>query len=108
MPHEDDPSRATLKFRQMPEDWDWIDEHVRVGVRILDADGNETEGYDSTGFWVRSDYTEVWPLELDRGMDVGASIKDEKFEVRRYTYGEEDYEVLDDKYGVTYEDLVQS
>ena len=103
VPHDDDPSRATLKFRELPDDRDWIDEHVRVGVRILDADGNETEGYDSTGFWVRSDYTEVWPLELDRGMDVGASIKDEKFEVRRYTYGEEDYEVLDDKYGVTYE-----
>ena len=103
VPHEDDPSRATLKFKPMPEDWDWIDEHVRVGVRILDADGNETEGYDATGFWVRSDYTEVWPLELDRGMEVGESIKDKKFEIRRYTYGEESYEVLDDKYGVTYE-----
>ena len=103
VPHGDDPSKATLKFKELSAGEDWIDEHVRVGVRILDADGNETEGYDSTGFWVRSDYTEVWPLELDRNMEVGASIRNKKFEVRRYTYGRESYEVLDDAYDVSYE-----
>ena len=101
--NEEEPSLAKLKFYDLPDGWDRIDEHVRVGVRVLDQNGNETEAYTSTGFWVRTDYTEVWPLELDSWVDAGVGHEDVKFEVRRYTFGEEDYQVLDDDFEVRYE-----
>ena len=37
----------------------------------------------------------VWPQELDSGLDVGCSIENQKFEVRRYVSGQDDYEVID-------------
>lgn len=98
-----DPSVAVLRFKDLPDGWDEINENVRVCVRVLDEEGHETEGYDSREFWVRTDYTEVWPLEIDKGLDVGASIENIPFEVRRYTFGDDDYEVIDDLYDVTYE-----
>ena len=102
IPHND-PSRATLKFKYLPEGQDWIDEEVRVGVLIKDSQGNETEAYDRTTFWVRSGYTEVVPLMLNRKLDVGASLENQKFEVRRYEYGSDEYKVLDDICDVWYE-----
>ena len=103
--HADDPSKATLRFNELPEGWDSIGEDVRVYVKILDADGNETEGYDATTFWVESDYLELWPLTLDPALEVGASIVDQAFEVRRYVQGQDGYEVLDedDRFNVSYE-----
>lgn len=98
-----DPSVAVLRFKDLPDGWDDINEGVRVCVRVLDEEGHETEGYDSREFWVRTDYTEVWPLEIDKGLDVGASIENIPFEVRRYTFGDDEYEVIDDLYDVTYE-----
>ena len=98
-----DPSVAVLRFKDLPDGWDDINENVRVCVRVLDEEGHETEGYDSREFWVRTDYTEVWPLEFDKGLDVGASIENIPFEVRRYTFGDDEYEVIDDLYDVTYE-----
>ena len=98
-----DPSVAVLRFKDLPDGWDDINENVRVCVRVLDEEGHETEGYDSREFWVRTDYTEVWPLEIDKGLDVGASIENIPFEVRRYTFGDDEYEVIDDLYDVTYE-----
>lgn len=93
--HEDDPSRATLRFNDLPQGKDWIDEEIRVGVRILNKEGDDTEGYDARNFWVRSDYTEIWPLMFDPCQDVGVSIKDQKLEVRRYRLGQEKYEIID-------------
>lgn len=98
-----DPSVAVLRFKDLPDGWDDINENVRVCVRVLDEEGHETEGYDSREFWVHTDYTEVWPLEIDKGLDVGASIENIPFEVRRYTFGDDEYEVIDDLYDVTYE-----
>ena len=98
-----DPSVAVLRFKDLPDGWDDINEGVRVCVRVFDEEGHETEGYDSREFWVRTDYTEVWPLEIDKGLDVGASIENIPFEVRRYTFGDDEYEVIDDLYDVTYE-----
>ena len=98
-----DPSVAVLRFKDLPDGWDDINENVRVCVRVLDEEGHETEGYDSREFWVRTDYTEVWPLEIDKGLDVGASIENIPFEVRRYTFGDDEYEVIDDLCDVTYE-----
>ena len=65
-------------------------------MKILDADGNETEGYDATTFRVESDYLELWPQTLDRYLNVGAVIEDQAFEVRRYVQGQDSYEVLGD------------
>ncbi len=93
--HADDPSRATLSFNELPAGRDWIDEGVRVAVKVLDSNGNETGTRQDMTFWVRSEYTEIWPLELDSNLDVGQSIEDQKFEVRRYVLGQDGYEVLD-------------
>ena len=103
--YEDDPSKAVLRFNKLPEGWDSIGEEVRVYVKILDAEGNETEGYDATTFWVESEYLELWPMTLDPALEVGASIEGRKFEVRRYVHGQDGYEVLDadDRYDVRYE-----
>ena len=101
--HPDDPSKATLRFHDLPEGQDWIDGDVRVGVRVLDAQGSETGGYDSTGFRLCCEYREVWPLLLDRNMEVGAAFTDQRFETRRYEYGRDGYTVLDDIYDVRYE-----
>ena len=99
-----DPSRAVLKFKDLPADRDWIDEDVMAAVRILDApQGEETGGYFETVFWVRSQYTEIHPLRLDPGLDPGDSIADQKFETRRYVAGQEGYEVIDDLTPVRYE-----
>lgn len=103
IPGGEDSSTVILRFKDLPDGWDDINEGVRVCVRVLDEEDHETEGYDSREFWVRTDYTEVWPLEIDKGLDVGASIENIPFEVRRYTFGDDEYEVIDDLYDVTYE-----
>lgn len=101
--HPDDPSRATLRFYELPEGEDWIDEDVRVGVRVLDDGGRETRAYDSTGFRVCTSYDVVWPFLPDWYMEAGESIEDEQFEVRRYQWGQDGCEVLDGRYEVAYE-----
>lgn len=103
IPGGEDSSTVILRFKDLPDGWDDINEGVRVCVRVLDEEDHETEGYDSREFWVHTDYTEIWPLELDSNLDVGASIESIPFEVRRYTFGEDVYEVIDDHYDVTYE-----
>ncbi|MBE5998490.1 MAG: hypothetical protein E7237_02550, partial [Sarcina sp.] len=98
-----DPSRATLFCNDLPQGQDRMWEDVRVAVRILDGQGRETSGYDARTFWISSEYCEIVPLLLDRDLDVGCSIEDQSFEVRRYRQGQDGYEVLDSSCRVQYE-----
>ena len=101
---QNNPAKALLCLNEeLPDGWDWIDEMIRVSVRVLDKDGNETGGYDESDFWVKSEFFEIWPLSLDPDLDIGASIEDVEFEVRRYSADKENYEVIDDRYDVQYE-----
>lgn len=101
--HADDPSRATLRFIDLPEDGDWEDCDVRVGVRVLDAEGNETGGYDATNFRLCREYAVVLPLLFDRNMELGDSIEDQQFETRWFRMGWDDYKPIDALYDVRYE-----
>ena len=101
---QEDSAKARLCLNEeLPEGRDWIDEMIRVSVRILDGEGNETGGNDQSEFWVKSEFFEIWPLSLDPDLDIGASIEDVEFEVRRYSADKENYEVIDDRYDVQYE-----
>ena len=101
---QNDSAKALLCLNEeLPDGWDWIDEMIRVSVRILDKDGNETGGYDQSDFWVKSEFYEVWPLSLDPELEMGTSIEDVEFEVRQYSSDKEKYEVIDDRYDVQYE-----
>ncbi len=101
---QEDSAKARLCLNEeLPEGRDWIDEMIRVSVRILDGEGNETGGNDQSEFWVKSEFFEIWPLSLDSDLDIGASIEDVEFEVRRYSADKENYEVIDDQYDVQYE-----
>ena len=102
-PDKTDSSKAVLKFNPLPEGWDSIGENVRVYVKILDAEGNETNGYTDRDYQVETEYCEIAPFTLDGDLDIGSSIKDQKFEVRKYVYGKSGCEVLDDKYDIRYE-----
>ena len=79
----DDPSRAVLSIKELPEGRDYIDKEIRVGVRILDSNGDETEGYSATSFWIKSEYMELWPILVDHFMNVGEEVEIQP-EIRRY------------------------
>ena len=101
---QNNPAKALLCLNEeLPDGWDWIDEMIRVSVRVLDKDGIETGGYDESNFWVKSEFYEIWPLSLDPELEMGASIEDVEFEVRQYSTDKENYEVIDDWYDVQYE-----
>ena len=58
VPDPSDPSRATLITREKPSDMEWMNELVKVAVRVLDAQGQETAGYNNRDFWVHDEYDE--------------------------------------------------
>ena len=102
-PDPQDPSRAVLQFRDRTDEDGWINEEVSVGVRILDAQGQPTEGYDSTKFWLNSGYCEVIPQLLDRNLPVGGRLENVEFQVLSYDEDQAHPVVMDDKYDITYE-----
>ena len=101
-PSTTDPSYATLSFYDLPQGWNELHENVKVGVQILNAQGMD-EYYRSEEFWVKTEYIVQTPFELDRNLEIGGSIIDQKFEVRRYEYGKSGYEVIDKIYDVKYQ-----
>ena len=86
--NEEDPTRATLNFKDMPQDRDWLDEEIRVRVKVTDPhsdDPSEERTSMEECFYVRSDYTEIWPPFYDNVLDLGDTSDDVTFEVRRYS-----------------------
>lgn len=85
---DSEPGRAVLRFKDLEEGHDGIDEHIRVSVKVFDGiddEGNPSEvAFNDAHFAVRSNYTEIWPVEMNRWLQIGASIEDQKFEVREY------------------------
>lgn len=76
----DDSSRAALSMKPLPDNVDEAD--IRVKVRMF-FDGEE-KGSSEERFTVRNVYDEIWPTDLNRGLDVGASLENVSFTVRRY------------------------
>ena len=76
----DDSSKAALSMKPLPDNVDEAD--IRVKVRMF-FDGDE-KGSSEERFTVRNVYDEIWPTYLNRGLDVGASLENVSFTVRRY------------------------
>ena len=95
-PDNADPSKAALRFKDLPEGEDRINEDVRVVVKMT-FDGNEVSDNESN-FRVMSRYEEIWPLGLDRSLDKGSTI-DMPLELRRYDLSDDsgdEYILIDD------------
>ena len=94
----DDKGNASLELK-LPENEDNGDGRIFVRVKY---DGNEV-GYSSTHFDVHNCFDEIWPTDLDKGLDKGASLKDVEFTVHRYDskgtaaegYNEDHYKILE-------------
>lgn len=77
-----DGENASLKLK-MPEGE--RHGHGRIFVRVK-YKGNEV-GYNSIHFNASSYFDQIWPTDLDKSLDKGASLKDVVFTVRRYDNG---------------------
>lgn len=116
--HNVDPSVRTLRLKEPADDVDWMDEGIRVRVKIKGVDygaqgGTPAEEKVSNhdDYRVSTEYTEIWPVALDSGLDVGASLEF-KPELRQYSYfdkgfdgyNNEGYRVIDNaSYGFWYD-----
>ena len=94
-----EPNKALLVFRELEEGEGYAEEHVIVRVRLFDGtdtSGNPVERTSETAhFLMRSVYSEVWPAEIPRHMDIGTDLNITA-EVRLFNVDAEEYEVLDD------------
>lgn len=88
VPNAKDPSRATLKLKDMPAGRDWLDERIDVKVVVKDPQSDDPQEERASGeedFYVRSEYVEIWPADIGNPMDLGVTTDDIQFEVRRYS-----------------------
>lgn len=97
MVHEDDPSKATLKFNELPQGEDWIDEEIRIRVEVRDSASDNPDAECASceeTYWVRSEFEEIWPADIGR-LNVGESTGDFRLEVRRYSVNDSNVKVFE-------------
>ena len=95
--NKDDPSEATVTFKDMPEGWDHIGEKIVVEASITDRnseDASETRASREEDLWVSDEYYQIWPGTIDGSINVGESVSLEP-ELRSYKLGKEGYKTVD-------------
>ena len=96
MVHEEDPSKATLKFDELPQDENWIDEEIRIRIEVRDTASENPDAmrtFYEQSYWNRSEFEGIWPADLGR-LNVGESSGDFRLEVRRYSVSDSNVKVL--------------
>ena len=96
-PDTDDPSKAVLTFKPMPQGWDSIGERVRVRVTVTDEttdDPSEERASNDTEFWVKDDFYQIYPAVIDGHINVGESVTLTP-QLRHYKMGQKDYDVVE-------------
>ena len=98
-----DGDTAVLKFKDMPADRDQIHEGVQVKVSVYEENKEEPVIVrDDNWFQVVSEFDQIYPTQIDSGLDVEKSITI-KPEVRHFELGQSGYSVVDNKFDVAYD-----
>lgn len=89
----DDPTRATLTFKDMPEEWNRIGERVDVKIAVADANSDDADKERACrieDFWVNNEYYQIYPATIDAQLDLGKTMTIDP-ELRFYEIGKEGY-----------------
>ncbi len=109
-PDANDPAKAVLKFKALPNGQDWIDEQVKVKVAIVDSESDDPAAERTQRdeeFWVNSEFYQIWPAVINEDLEVGQTIT-LKPEVRLYRYGQKNYSVVKNvEYEMHHDDAVE-
>ncbi len=91
------PSKAVVKFNELPPGQEEIWDDVEVTVSVTDKASSDPAAIRAVNDWrlfVESEFCQIWPASIDRDMDIGETVTITP-EVRHYKLGE-DYDVIKD------------